>query len=54
MSDLGGLIRGEWNGLAELLLWFDGHLGGLRLGRGRVRGGLSQGLLQILEFYGCQ
>jgi hypothetical protein len=36
MSDLGGIIRGEWNGLAELVLQLDGQLVGLGLGHDRV------------------
>jgi hypothetical protein len=38
MSDLGGLIRGEWNGLAELVPKLDGQLGGLGLRHDWVRG----------------
>jgi hypothetical protein len=37
MSNLGGLIRGEWDSLAECVLWSDGHLGRLDLGRDQVR-----------------
>jgi hypothetical protein len=33
MSDLGGLIRGEWNCLVEFVLHLDGQLGSLGLGR---------------------
>jgi hypothetical protein len=38
---------------SECVLWLDGHLGNLGLGHARVWGGLDQGLLQFLEFYGC-
>jgi hypothetical protein len=54
MSDLSGLIQGQWNSLAEVVLRLDGHLGCHGLRHDRVRVGLDQGHLQLLEFRGCQ
>jgi hypothetical protein len=39
VSNLGRLLRGQRNCLAECVLWLDGRLGGLGLGLDRVRGG---------------
>jgi hypothetical protein len=54
MSDLRGLVRGEWDCLAEVVLQLDGHLRGLGLRHDWVRVGHGQDFLQVLEFYGCQ
>jgi hypothetical protein len=49
-SNLGRLLRGQQNRLAECVLWLDGRLG---LGHDQVGGGggLGQGVLQLLELY---
>jgi hypothetical protein len=52
VSNLGRILRGQWNHIAECVLRLDGCLGGLGLGHDRVWGGHSQGLLQLLELYG--
>jgi hypothetical protein len=36
VSNLGRLLHGKWNRLAECVLWLDGHLGGLVLGHDQV------------------
>jgi hypothetical protein len=53
VSNLGRFLRGQWNRLAECILQLDGRLG-LRHDQIWGGGGLSQGLLQLLELYGCQ
>jgi hypothetical protein len=45
VSNLGGFLRGQWDRLPECVPWLGGRLGGIGLGRDRVWGGLSQGLL---------
>jgi hypothetical protein len=55
VSNLGRLLRGQWNHFAERVLRLDGRLGGLGVRNDWVRGGggaLGQGLLQILELCG--
>jgi hypothetical protein len=54
MSNLGGLIRGEWDRLVECVFWLDGQLGRLGLRHHQVWMGISQGFLQFFELYGCQ
>jgi hypothetical protein len=56
VSNLGSFLHGQWNRLTKCVLQLDGRLGGLGLGHDQVRGegGLGQGLLQLLELYGCQ
>jgi hypothetical protein len=49
LSDHGGLLRGQRDSFAEQVLRLDGCLGCLGLEHDRVRGGLGQGLLQVLE-----
>jgi hypothetical protein len=51
VSNLGRLLRGQRNCLAECVLQQDGRLGGLGLRHYRVWGGLSQDLLQLFELY---
>jgi hypothetical protein len=53
VSNLGWLLRGQQNCLAECLLRLDGRLRCLGLGHDRVWEGLSQGLLQLLELCRC-
>jgi hypothetical protein len=53
VSNHGRLLRGQQNCLVECVLWLDGHLGGLGLRHDWVWWGLDQGLLQLLELYGC-
>jgi hypothetical protein len=52
VSNLGRLLHRQWDCFAERVLRLDGRLG---LGHDRVPrgGGLDQGLLQVLELYGC-
>jgi hypothetical protein len=38
ISDLGGLIPGEWNCLTEFIIWLDGQLGSHGLGHDWVQG----------------
>jgi hypothetical protein len=45
MSNLGRLLHGQRNHLAECVLRLDGHLGSLGLGHDQVWVGLGQGLL---------
>jgi hypothetical protein len=52
VSNLGRLLHGQRDYFAEQVLWLDAHLGGIGLRHDRVWGGLIQGLLQVLEFYG--
>jgi hypothetical protein len=54
MSIFRWFIQGQWNCLGEVVLWMDGCLGCLGLRHDRVRVGLGQGCLQLLEFYGRQ
>jgi hypothetical protein len=54
VRNLGRLHHGQWDWPAECVLRLDGCFGGLGLEHDWVWGGLSQGLLQFLEFCGCR
>jgi hypothetical protein len=54
LSHLRRFLYRQWDSLVECVLWLDGHLGSLGVYHDRVRGGLSQGLLQLLELCGCE
>jgi hypothetical protein len=49
VSNIGRLLRGQRDCLAECILWLDGCLGGFGLGHDQVWVGLDQGLIQLLE-----
>jgi hypothetical protein len=54
VSHLRRFLHGQWDCLAECVLWLDGRLGSLGLRHDRVWVGLGQGLLQLLELCRCQ
>jgi hypothetical protein len=54
VSHLGRFLSGQRDCLTECVLWLDGCLGSLGLGHGWVWLGLDQGIVQLLELFGCQ
>jgi hypothetical protein len=53
VSNLGRFLHRQRYLLAECILRLDGRFGGLGVGHDLVRGGLGQGLLELLELCGC-